>query len=288
MITIEGVHAKGKGRPRPMLVGASLTVENGLISIIGAPLDGTSLLLSCLSGQAKIKRGAIAIDGRVAAQGRLDVAYVPLAPVLPESLRVHEVLALASEFRNEPLVSLAPLGLEALGDRRVLLLSIAEARAVALSLALGSNAATLLVEEPLSLMEGARHVAALLRERARRTTIIVTTASVRDAATLGGRLALITKGVISVIGGALRHELRVVSKSAEALAAAIGDDAAVSAVSLPDPTTLAVVGDDLRLVAAAVNRAASNARIAVELIEPVVASLEELRAYVTPAPAVAR
>lgn len=280
MIVAEAVHAKGSGRPRPILANASFRLEKGLFSVLGTPLDGTSLLFSCLAGQTRIKRGAISIGGRPAEQGRLDVVHVPLEPILPESLRVREVLALASEIRGEPLVSLAPLGIASLAERRVSSLSRSEARAVSLSIAIGSRATTLLIEEPLSQMEGARHVPELLHDRAQVSSVVVSTASVRDAATLGGALAVMTKGFLSPIQGAVRHELRVVSKSAEALAAAIGDDDAVQGMTVPNPTTLTLVGPDLRALAAAVNRAASDARIPVDLLEPAVASLEELRAYI--------
>ena len=283
MIVAEAVHAKGRGRPRPIVANTSFRWEKGLFSVLGSPLDGTSLLFSCLAGHTKIKRGTITIGGRAAEQGRLDVMYVPLEPILPESLRVREVVALASEIRREPPVSLAPLGIASLAERRVSSLSPAEARALSLTIALGSRATTLLVEEPLSQMEGARHVTALLRERAEVSSVLVTTSSVRDAASLGGSLAVMTKGFLSPIQGALRHELRVVSKGAEALAAAIGDDDAIESVSLPNAMTLTLVGADLVAIAAAVNRAASNARILVDLVEPAVSSLEELRAHVAAA-----
>ncbi len=283
MIVVEAVHAKGSGRPRPILANASLRWEKGLFSVLGAPIDGTSLLFSCLAGQTRTKRGSISIGGRPAEQGRLDVFHVPLDPILPESLRVREVIALASEIRREPAASLALLGIESLAERRVSALSPSEARAVLLSIALGSRATTLLVEEPLSKMEGARHVAELLRDRSAVSSVLVATSSVRDAVTLGGSLAVMTKGFLSPVQGALRHELRVVSRSAEALAAAIGDDDAIESVSLPNAMTLTLVGADLDAIAAAVNRAASNARILVDLVEPAVASLEELRAHVAAA-----
>lgn len=285
MIVVDRVFAKGTGRPKPLLNGATLRWESGLLSVVGAPLDGTSLLCACLAGQTATKRGVIAIDGRAPEQGREDVAWVPLEPVLPESMRVHEVIALAAEIRGDQPISLSSLGLEKLADRRVPSLSVAEARGVLLALALGSRATTLVIEEPLSNMEGARHVAPLLRERAKTSTIVTTTGSVRDATTLGGSLAVMTKGLVSPVQGALRHELRVIAKNAEALAAAIGDDEAVNTFTMPNTTTLSVVGSDLSALAAAVNRAAANARIVVDLVEPVVATLDELRAFATRAPA---
>lgn len=286
MIELLGVDAKGKGTPRPTLVQLSARWERGLHGVVGAPLDGTSLLLSVIAGRQRIKRGQVAIDGSLADQGRLDVMHVPLDPVLPEALCVGEVLALAAAIRGEAPATLAPLGLSSLNARRVGSLGPAELRAVAFALAIGSNAATLLLEEPFAHLAPSvpSRIAELLAARAKTATILVTTASVRDAVALGASISVITRGRLQAMdeGLAFGGQLRLrVATAADSLVRALGADAAIETVdarAYGTHTALTVTGADAISVANAVGRAAALERIDIEVLESSTLPLDAIRA----------
>lgn len=198
MIAFEGVRAKAL--PRGTQNGAlytelALELGAGCHAIVGAPPAEGRLLLDLAAGQARARRGRVrALDGapgdpRVAAR----TAFVPLDVVLPDGLTVLEVAALEATVRGlgapEPKARLARLDAEWLGPRRVHSLSPEERRAVALALALTSGATLLLLEEPLTHVEGraAPLVAPALRARVAEggVCVVLTTASARDAALVG-------------------------------------------------------------------------------------------------------
>src|SRR4029077_16271596 len=102
--------------------------------------DGPAVLLACIAGDLRPRRGKLTVlDGRPEdARVRRRVAHVPLGVTLPDVLRVRELLEMAWTLRGEERLpaakdALAPLGLEALVDRRVRSLDAGEARAVLLA-----------------------------------------------------------------------------------------------------------------------------------------------------------
>jgi ABC-type phosphate/phosphonate transport system ATPase subunit len=207
MIEVASVSAKGElaaTRQQAVLQNVSFIWERGVLALLGAPFDGTSLLLSILAGRANAKAGRATIRGTF--------AHVPLDVMLPDSLRVEEVCDLSGELRGEPrrpaVERLAPLGLEALAKRRSNSLTPVEARGVALAIALSSTAQTLLVEEPLSMIEPtvpSRVVSALRVRAAAGACVLVTTASVRDATRLAEQLAVLTRRHYAPLPPALAH-----------------------------------------------------------------------------------
>ncbi|HEY8077507.1 MAG TPA: ATP-binding cassette domain-containing protein [Labilithrix sp.] len=302
-ISLANVSARGEatpGRVGAMIRNVALSWERGILAVVGAPQDGTSTLLAVLAGIARARGGVVTVAGRSPDEARADVAYVPLEPVLPDALRVEEVCALASTIRREPPRPdrLASLGLESLAKRRVKSLSLAEARAVALAIAITSSARVLLVEEPLASLEPTApgRVVDLLRGRAAAgACVVVTTASVRDATRLGDQLALLTAGALVPLPPGLAHaegggaRLRVVAKAqgVAALLAALADDPAIASVEThafasraPEngASSVVVSGRDVLAVAASIGRAAAKARVDVEAIELAVASLDTIRA----------
>lgn len=302
MIEVVSLFAKAEvagTKQQAVLQNVSFTWERGVLAILGAPFDGTSLLLSILAGSTKPKSGRAAIRGTF--------AYVPLDASLPDALRVEEVCDLSAELRGEPRrpagERLAMLGLESLAKRRTNSLSPVEARGVALAIALSSTAQTLLVEEPLSTIEPtvpSRVVAALRARAAAGACVVLTTASVRDATRTADQLAVLTRGVHSPLLPALAHVgpqgagIRVViaptadaRAHATALVGALAEHAAIASIEagstgphgLHAPSiSVHARGPDLVALAAAVTRAIAKTRIAVDAIETGVMPLDAIRA----------
>ncbi|MEA2752531.1 MAG: type transport system ATP-binding protein, partial [Myxococcales bacterium] len=279
MIALEGLQARSSGdrkRPASRLENVTLSWEKGVLVILGTPADGTTALLEVLAGILPVRGGRAKIDGLAPDHARARVAYVPLEAALPDALRVEEVCDLAGQIRGEPAMTvasrLAPLGIEKLANRRVRSLSHGEARAVSLAIALTSRAPVLLVDEPLSGLDPAapaRAIAALRARAADGGTVLVTSASVRDATALADQLGMLTRGVFTHLPPALAHvgttgaRLRVVvaAQAASEVApfvAALAAEAAITSVEtatfaatrvLHAAVSVVVTGADLLTVA---------------------------------------
>lgn len=301
MIDVAGLDGKGDvagTRQQVVLQRVSFTWERGVLAILGAPFDGTSLLLSILAGQTSAKRGRASIRGTF--------AHVPLDASLPDALRVEEVCDLAAELRSEPrrpaVDRLAPLGLEALATRRTNSLTPFEARGVALAIALSSSAHTLLVEEPLASIEPtvpSRVVAALRARAAGGACVLVTTASVREATRMADQLGVLTRGVYAPLPPALAHVgpqgagIRVViaptadaRAHATALVGALAEHAAIASIEagstgphgLRAPSiAVHARGPDLVALATAVTQAIAKTSVVVDAIETGVMPLDAIR-----------
>jgi energy-coupling factor transporter ATP-binding protein EcfA2 len=227
--------------------------------------------------------------------------------VLPDSLRVDEVCELAGQIRGEPAMTpasrLSPLGIEKLANRRVRSLSPGEARAVSLALALTSRAPVLLIDEPLAGLDPAapaRVVTALRARAAAGATILVTTASVRDATSLADQLGMLTRGVFTHLPPALAHvgaagaRLRVVVAAHAAtevapFVAALAAEPAITSIEtatfaatrvLHAAVSVVVSGADLLAVARAVGHAAAKTSARIEAIESAVVPLDAIRSRI--------
>ncbi|MBX3220199.1 MAG: hypothetical protein KF795_06740 [Labilithrix sp.] len=309
MIALAGVSARGaaeRGRPRPTLTFVSLEHRAGVLGVIGAPKDGTSLLLDTIDGAAKPTAGRVVVLDGTPDAARPRVARVSLEAPLPEALRVDEVCDLASDLRGEPRRAaadkLGAIGVAALAGRRVRSLALEERRAVLLALALGSSKVdVLLIEEPLALLDpvAPRMVVDALRARAASACVVVTTASPRDATRLADRLGVLTAGTYAPLPPELAYtgvgaegvaSIRLVvapahgKRGAAALAGILGGDDAIARVETSAYTApsgavaVLVAGRDLALVARAVTRAIATTRVDVELLEPSTLSLDAVRA----------
>jgi ABC-type multidrug transport system ATPase subunit len=313
IISLEDVSARSSGgrsergnafQPAARIDHVSLTWETGVLAILGAPADGTTTLLDVLAGTERVRSGGALVAGKPPAESRVKIAYVPLEPMLPDALRVEELCALASEIRGEPKVTatsrLEPLGIAKLMGRRIRSLSPGEIRAVALAIALSSRAPVVLIEEPLAGLDSAAPAKVVAAVRARATAgaaVIVTTASVRDATSLGDQLGILTKGVFTQLPASHAHvgtagaKLRVVVAANTAtdvapFVAALANEPAITSVDtaafaasrvLHAAVTIVVSGPDLLAIARAVGAAASSTGAKVEAIESAVMPLESIR-----------
>lgn len=306
-VDISGASARGpreRGRPRSALVNVTLRTGPGVLAIVGAPRDGTSLLFDVLDATSRTREGMVTVLGGAPEKARDRVARVSLDASLPEALRVEEICDLAADLRGEPRrparERLGVLGVADMAGRRVRTLSLAERRTVALAIALSSSKVeVLLVEEPLLVLEpvAPRLVIDALRARGATATVIATTASVQDAALLADHLGVLTAGAYAPIAredahvglGEAAASMRVVvapsgrdAGAASLLAALSGDDAVahVEAASFASPSGGAVVavwGPALVPLSMAVTRAIARARVDVELVEPSAQSLASIR-----------
>jgi ABC-2 type transport system ATP-binding protein len=297
MIVLEAVAAR---RAPLSLAKVSCSWGPGAHAVVGTSADGGPLLLELVAGRARLRSGRLEVLGGSPHDDdvRTRVAFVPVEPDLPEAMRVSDVMALAAELRGEPARDAAPrlsaLGVEALAPRRVASLSLEEGHAVALAEALtASHVRVLLLVEPLLDLDprAAARVAPLVRARAAEgCTVLVATASLRDAGELADDHALLRAGTV-VRSAASPADLvnrvptgakvRVVASDPPALLAAAARDPAIEAIARRDGAVVAR-GRDVLDVAAAMARAitASGVRVVEITLEP--PSPEELRA--APAP----
>jgi ABC-2 type transport system ATP-binding protein len=261
-------------RLRPLVL-ADVSIEwgAGVHVVLGAPAEGGPLLLGLVAGSTRIRSGTLEVLGGSPTEApvRKQVGVVPYDPVLPDALRVDEVLATAASIRGDPAqlaeTRLGVLGLQTLASRRVSTLSRPEARAVALAEAVTSQRVRVIVaEEPLAEMDprAVGHVRAALRSRADAgCAIVVQTASRRDAADLGDDFVLLRAGAVAsratTVAGlegmsATGARLRVVAKDsgdARAICAALVAEVDVQGVEHRGCSVVAVGSDAMQLARAA-------------------------------------
>lgn len=310
MIKLDGASAHAiseRGKAHSSLVNMTLAWQEGVLAVLGARVDGTTALLEMLAGLVPVRGGVARVFDRPPVESRTRIAYVPLEPALPDSLRVDEIGLLDSRIRGAAPTTaesrLAPLGIEKLAARRVSSLSAGEARAVALALALTSGAKLLLIEEPLAGLDPSapgRVIEALRARAAAGAAIVMTTSSVRDATSLADQLGVLVHGQFTHLPPSLAHvgpggaRLRVVV-GAEAktevakLVAALAEDPAIASIETAAfaarglsqaAVAILVTGPDLLAVARAVGASAAKAGANVEAIESAVMPLEAIRARV--------
>jgi ABC-2 type transport system ATP-binding protein len=296
LIALETVAAR---RAPLSLANITLAWGPGIHSVVGGSADGGRLLLSLIAGAAPPRAGRLRVlDGAPTDDAvRPQVAFVPLEPVLPEAMRVAEVLAIAAAIRGEPTQEasrrLGALGIAALASRRVGTLSREETKAVAIAeAATSTRVRVLLIEEPLVSLDprAATHLPEVLRARSRDgRAVVVATASVRDAAELADDHVLLRGGAVvgkvSTLDALVRFSpqgvrLRILATDARALAAALAREEEVEAVARRDASVLARGRDAVGLARAA-GRAilASGVDVTEMRVEP--PSLEEVHAAVT-------
>jgi ABC-type multidrug transport system ATPase subunit len=292
VITLRGVAARSAPLAR-----SSLTIAwgAGLHAIVGTPVDGGPLLLELVAGRERVRAGELRVLGHAPDDPavRPQIALVPMAPLLPGVLRVHEVLALAASLRGEAAgpaeERLSLLGIDALARRTVSSLSTEEARAVAMAEALTSTRVrVLLLDEPLVSLDprAAGRLPGLLRTRAiEGLTTLIATASVRDAGELADDHTVLHAGAL--VGQAASLDalsaftapgarMRVMASAPLALVEALAREPEIEAVARRDDVVL-VRGRHARSLAEAVGRAvlASGVEVLEMRLEP--PSLDDAR-----------
>jgi ABC-type multidrug transport system ATPase subunit len=260
----------------------------GRHALLGRAEDGVSVLLACIAGEARPKRGSISVLGGPPSAQRGRVAWIPLGVKLPDVLRVDEMIAIARSIRkNAPVEAnavLAPLGLEALAKRRADTLDAGEARAVALAEALAApSVSVVLIEEPfVAMTASAANVLPKILSARKNTCVVISTASASDAALLAEDFVVFDRGKLATVTSDVRGaskdtpRLRIVAEDTRALAAELAKKTEITRLELASHGVL-VEGADVVELATAVNAAIVDARANVQSIDAEPASLEAFR-----------
>jgi len=293
VIALEGVAAR---RAPLAMSGLTLSWSPGVHALLGGPEDGGALLLAIVGGRERPRAGRVRVlegaptDDHV----RPRIGWVPLEPALPDALRVGEALTVAARVRGEPARDpaerLAALGIEALAPRRVRGLSPEERRAVALAEAVTSTSVrVLLLHEPRVGIDprAEPRVADALRARARDgATVLVATASVREAGELADDMLVLRAGAvvghaasIEALAGGARDAARlvVVCSDPRALLATLAREAEVEALARRDGSVVARGRDPVALAKAGA-RAILEAGVDVAEMRIEAPTLDEARA----------
>lgn len=151
---LKSIHLEGLSRPR--LREVTLDVASGVTAVIGESGAGKTSLLNLLAGFERPDAGEIHFIPQSA--NRLPVAWVPVDGGLWPGLTVAEHLAFSaaapSDMWNQPW--LPAFDLKRLADQRVEVLSQGEKGRVAVARALVSDAAVLVMDEPLAHVDSSR------------------------------------------------------------------------------------------------------------------------------------
>jgi ABC-type multidrug transport system ATPase subunit len=277
VIELKKLTARAKGHD---VLEVTHELRAGRHALLGKTTDGVSVLLSCIAGDTRPKRGAITVLGGTpwSSSVRARVAFVPLGVKLPDVLRVSETITIARSIRKnaaiDPASALAPLGIEALADRRIDTLDASEMRAVALAEALASpSVSVVLIEEPFVSM-AAPAAAALPKALAakKNACIVISTASAEDASLLADDFLVFEKGKLANVTNDVRGaksdkpRIRIVADDTRALAAELSKKTEVTRLELADSGVL-VEGTDALALASAVNAAIADARVDVQRME---------------------
>jgi ABC-type multidrug transport system ATPase subunit len=301
VIALEGVAAR---RAPLALANVSWTSgPGGIHALVGGSTDGGLLLLALIAGTARQRSGRVQVLGGspTDAAVRPQVAFVPRQPTLPDAMNVAEVLATAAAIRGEAhrdaAERLRTLGVEALASRGVGTLSREETRAVAIAEATTSpRVRVLLIEEPFVALDprAATRLPEVLRSRSRNgCTVVIATASVRDAGEIADDHVLLRGGAIvgkaaslDALAGLSLHgvRLRIIASDPRILASALAREEGVEAVARRGAAVI-TRGRDAIEVARAASRAILASGVDVTEIRIQSPSLDEVRAAVAGASA---
>ena len=218
IVTIRDVHLQ-RG-PRPILTGASLTVNRGeIVALMGASGSGKTTLLRAIAGLEPFEQGAIAVDGVTLVGGP------PVTPLLRELRRkvgmvfqfhclfehmsavqnvwlapvhVHRVAQQEAERRALELMKV--LGVEHRARALPRELSGGEAQRVAIARALATDPPVLLMDEPTASLDPARRseLSALLNSLvSRQRTLLIATHDEEFAHSAASRVVHVADGRVS-------------------------------------------------------------------------------------------
>jgi energy-coupling factor transport system ATP-binding protein len=201
--------------PVPVLNGFSLRIAGGeCIGVVGPEGAGKSTVLQILDALHRPDAGKLVVDGkdlwssgRPLSEFRRKVGFAfqfPEQQFLRETVR--EELVYSSERfgvqdRLDPAAALAAFGLdyEAIEGRSPFLLSMGEARKVALGTLLVHRPELLLIDEPTSGLDGpgvAQVIRALQRLHAEGRTLVIVSHDVDVLAEIASRVVIVSRGSV--------------------------------------------------------------------------------------------
>ncbi|TWT96085.1 sn-glycerol-3-phosphate import ATP-binding protein UgpC [Botrimarina colliarenosi] len=217
-LTFSAVHKRYPGGAHAVR-GIDLSVADGEVVVLLGPSGcGKTTTLRLAAGLESPTAGEVRIGERVVngvAPGERDVAMAMQGDALYPHLSVRQNLGFGLKMRGTPRAEIdrrvgemaERLGVAALQDRRPEELSGGERRRVALGRALVRSPSVLLLDEPLSSLDGPlrtqlrAELATLLRESG--TTTLYVTHDQAEAMTLADRLVVMDRGVVRQVGAPL-------------------------------------------------------------------------------------
>jgi NitT/TauT family transport system ATP-binding protein len=206
-VRLEDVDVRFSTRKRTVtaLTGVSLDVAEGeFVAIVGPSGCGKSTLLKLVAGLLKASSGSVALHGEPVTGPRHDIGYVFQRAALLEWRSARRNILLQAEMRRMPSARardrtaelIAMTGLTGFEDAYPHELSGGMQQRVALCRALLHEPPVLLMDEPFGALD------ALTREqlnvelnriwRETRTTVLLVTHSIAEAAYLAGRVVVMT------------------------------------------------------------------------------------------------
>jgi ABC-2 type transport system ATP-binding protein len=312
MILFEGVRAKAlpdtaSGRTGALYKSLSFHLGAGCHAVVGADPAAARLLLDLASGRALARGGKVRVFDAAPSAVAARIAYVPKDVVLPESMTVKGVVELDIAIRGsrktpgksgDPTSRLATLDCSHLAERPMYTLSVGETRAVALAIALTSNADLVLIEEPFVGISGRaapKLASAVQAFVGKSTMVLVTTASLHDAKLLGAQVTSLSNerlvprsyGTHASAGAGTEDVLFVIASDNMRLAAAIASEGVAQDLRV-EHGALEIRTRDLEAAAAAIARAAlhesltivslsSESREGARVVERAASALSSLR-----------
>jgi hypothetical protein len=272
---------------------AHAVFEVGASIVLGADGQALDEIAALAQGELAPRRGSVLSSGTAPAiSPRARRLGVTLRAVesLPPATNVSAALGLLLAARGLALSArelLERWELGAWASRRSESLSPAELRALALTIALADERAEVLVlYEPLATGLPSGRVREALAQRAVTAAVVVLTASLDDARSIGGYWYLLDAGTLlpahpnaTLHGLARQHVLVVRSPDARRLAALAAADPSIAAVEWHeprDPHELRLHGRDAGALALALTRLALDHGVRLELVAPVSPSLDAL------------
>ncbi|HEY1653973.1 MAG TPA: ABC transporter ATP-binding protein [Candidatus Tumulicola sp.] len=206
----------------PLLEGIRASFSPGeFTAVLGPNGAGKTTLMRTIAGLHPPARGTVVVDGADvahlgAAQRALRVAFVTSDDVLPDALRVRDVVAIGRfphhrwwEWREGAAddasiaAALDAVGIASLGQRLFSTLSSGERQRVWIALGLAQATPVMLLDEPTSHLDVrvAHEILALLRTLARDgKTIACVLHDLNDAAAYADRLVLLGHGRLLCAG----------------------------------------------------------------------------------------
>src|SRR5690606_13854352 len=191
------------------LDGVDLEIRPGeVLAVLGPNGAGKSTALGLLTGRIAADAGRVSLFGADPRQPetRRQIGVMLQEARLPETLRVHEHIALHSSYYGAPrpvAESLALAGLSDLARRDYGALSGGEQRRVQFALALCGRPPLMFVDEPTTGLdvEARRNFWAVIRRlRAEGTAIVLTTHYLEEADALADRVVLLAGGRVRAEG----------------------------------------------------------------------------------------
>ena len=275
----------------------TVALPPGLHAILGTPADGTTAVAELVGGLVRPRSGRVLVEGKEphrepSLRARIGVTLAD--PRLPDVGQVERLLQVCAETRGgDPRAMLDRLGLGALATRRIKSLLPDEARAIELAIALATpNPLLLALTEPFANVAGADRsvvLEAIKHAAMAGAAVLAMTASVADAAELGGLVHLFEGGritrtldpvTIAELPGS-EAALCVTTSDPRALASALARHEAVSSVqwdAARNASSVTVRGSDLDRVGFAIAVAARRVGARIYAIQSVAPGLEEVRA----------